>query len=483
MLRFSGKVFSVLRFRICFLFLFLFLLFSTKLTAQTLKAKISMPGSASEIRVELELAEAVQSWSFRNSYASATGLGDRIQDFGDGTKVLARKVTSGEFRSDLQVKNLSYKVNLDPASHAHDLAHISWLSGDNGFLMLGDLLPQFLGAQKLEDQKVQIELDLPAGWTSVSAAISNSPNLYETQEPESTVILVGRDVRSKFRKVEGAELGIATTGALPFKESDALAVAARVVQRYVGLTHHRLQGRSVVLIGAFPFAQTAQWQAETRGASTILILNPKARQKGWSGQLGVIFTHELLHFWVPNSLRLTGDYDWFFEGFTLYQALLTALDLKLITFQEYLATLSRVYDSYLSHSDDLSLLEASERRWTGSASFVYDKGMLVAFLYDLITRQESKGKSGLADRYPALFTSPAEASNANDAIIGLLGSSPATQGFIKSYIEGRQPISLEQLLPTYGLQLDSRGSNSHLFVNKELTAEQKEVLRSLGYKR
>jgi len=37
-------------------------------------------------------------------------------------------------------------------------------------------------------------------------------------------------------------------------------------------------------------------------------------------QLSVPLTHEFLHFWVPNGLSLEGDYDWFYEGFTVYQA-------------------------------------------------------------------------------------------------------------------------------------------------------------------
>ncbi len=478
---FSGKVFSVTCLRSFFLFLLFSLPFSPSLAAQSLKAKISVPASGGEIRVVLELPEAVQSWSFRNSYAGALGLGDRIQDFRVAGG-LVRNVTSGEFRTDQRAKSVSYSVSLNPSNHPRDLAHVSWLAPDYGFLMLADLLPQFLGEKQLEQQNVQVELVLPAGWTAYAANNPTSGTVYETRQPGDTVFLVGRDVRRRFTKADGVELGVVTAEALPFKESDALEVAARVIKSYVGLTHHRLQNRSVVLMAPFPVTQTAQWKAETRGSSTVLILNPQARQKGWVGQLGVIFTHELLHLWVPSSLQLKGDYDWFFEGFTLYEALLTALDLKLITFGEYLATLSRVYDSYLSQPDNLSLLEASERRWTMGGAFVYDKGMLAAFMYDLIVRQESGGKSSLADRYQALFSHPNEGRNANDVIIELLGSSPATQGFVKSYIEGRQPISLEQFLPTYGLQLDSQGSNSRLFVNKEMTALQKEVLRSLGYK-
>jgi predicted metalloprotease with PDZ domain len=93
-------------------------------------------------------------------------------------------------------------------------------------------------------------------------------------------------------------------------------------------------------------------------------MDPHATITNWQGQLGIIFTHELLHLWVPNALQLQGDYDWFFEGFTLYTALVTALELKFINLNEYLATLARVYDAYLSRPDELSLIDASERRWT-----------------------------------------------------------------------------------------------------------------------
>ena len=43
---------------------------------------------------------------------------------------------------------------------------------------------------------------------------------------------------------------------------------------------------------------------------------------------------------MPNSLKLEGDYDWFFEGFTLYMALRTALELKVIDFKGFLKTLA-----------------------------------------------------------------------------------------------------------------------------------------------
>ena len=186
-----------------------------------------------------------------------------------------------------------------------------------------------------------------------------------------------------------------------------LVQPTKVMKNYLELTGFRLPGGAFIMIAPLPVkVGSTKWRAETRGSTVVLLIDPAADFKNWVGQLGVIFTHELLHLWVPNQLQLEGDYDWFFEGFTLYTALQTALKLKIINFKEYLDTLARVYDSYLSYADDLSLIEASERRWTTPGSLVYDKGMLVAFLYDLKIRKESGGKTTLADRYRELFSWP-----------------------------------------------------------------------------
>ena len=197
----------------------------------------------------------------------------------------------------------------------------------------------------------------------------------------------------------------------------------------------------------------------------------------------MILAHELLHLWVPNSLKLEGDYDWFFEGFTLYMSLRVLLELDVIKFKEFLNTLARTNDTYLAHPDDLSLVEASETRWTTAGSQVYVKGMLVAFLYDLLVRKESGGKTKLEDRYRELFRpGVAEHEQGNEVIIRALGSSPATVEFTRVYIESARKVELERLLPAYGLQLDASGKGSQLRVSRELSAEQKQLLRSLGYR-
>jgi predicted metalloprotease with PDZ domain len=181
-------------------------------------------------------------------------------------------------------------------------------------------------------------------------------------------------------------------------------------------------------------------------------------------------------------LELEGDYDWFFEGFTLYTALRTALDLRVIDFKEYLATLGRVYDTYRAHADTLSLIEESERRWASTGSPVYLKGMLVAFLYDLLVRKESGGQRTLADSYRDLFSGRlTDNAEGNEAIISVLGSTEGSRSFIKAYVENSTEVDLNKVLPAYGMSVLFTGKGSQLRVDGDLNQDQKQLLRSLGY--
>jgi hypothetical protein len=345
--------------------------------------------------------------------------------------------------------------------------------------MPADLLPESLA----NGGSVSVDFGLPKGWVVNSS--SKDGNSFSQSELDNAVFLLGDGVRTTSKSIEGMELRLAIDGGWGFSEKKVLESAGKVLDWYYELTGFKLRSKPTILLAPLPTSNSdAQWKAETRGSTIVLLVNPRAKIKNWIGQIGIIFTHELFHLWIPNSLAFTGDYDWFFEGFTLYVALQAALKLRLITFQESLNTLARVYDSYLSYSDNSTLIEASESRWTSAVPLVYDKGMLVAFLYDLTVRRESGGRMSLLDRYRRLFDhSIDEPANANDVIIRMLSSSPATEGFTTLYIQGRNRIELEKVLTSFGLLLNIEGSTSQLSVRKDLTDPQRQVLRSLGYRK
>jgi len=453
---------------------------------QALKARVTVSSSfPAEIQILAESSSPVSSWSFRNAYAGVLGLGDRIQRFDAPDRLRemmpVHKIAAGEFRSENKVTTFSYIVKLLPPPRASDMSHVSWLAGESGFLMLADLLPQ--AEEATANQGVLLEFELPAGWSVGSSLVPNEKNEYLVMEPDKAVFFVSRSLRKTVKTVDAMKTQLLASGEWTFADADVLKAATTVLKKYFELTGFKLRESSVVMLAPLPAsAGNDQWRAETRGATVMLLLNPRVSRKNWIAQLAVIFTHEIFHLWVPNSLSLEGDYDWFFEGFTLYEALLTALDLKLITFQGFLDTIARVYDSYLSYPDSLSLIEASEQRWTSSVPLVYDKGMLVAFMYDLTARRESNSKNSLSDRYRVLFNSHAEHANSNEVIVSLLRTSPATNDFPGVYIESRAGIKLERFLPAFGLEVDASGQGTRLIVSKQLSEQQHRLLRSLGYR-
>lgn len=429
-----------------------------------------------DVEIEVQTSDALSLWSFRNAYGGSLGLGDRIKKFAASDTTI-RKVASGEFQSDRKVSKFIYSVDLR-SPEPGNMSHVSWLTAETGVLMLADLLPLNVIASD-----ISLEIKLPDRWQADSVFTTDGSK-YVIRNPQTAVFLLGPGLNRSSKEVDGMRLDLTVSANWQFGSAKVLSTAVRILEKYAELTGHRLKDRSAILIAPIPVASSAsQWKAETRGSTVILLLDPAAKFSNWNAQLAVILAHELFHLWVPNSLLLKGDYDWFFEGFTLYQALLISLELKLIKFREYLETLARVYDSYLSYSDDLSLLEASERRWTSGGTLVYDKGMLLAFMYDLLIRSQSEGRSKISGLYTKLFETHADKpADGNAVIIELLNASAEGRKLSESFIEHPKVLDLASFLSKFGFHLNTVGNRSRIVIQADLSKEQKRLMRSLAYK-
>jgi predicted metalloprotease with PDZ domain len=465
----------------------------SSVNAQTLKVRISITSIApARIRIETELPSPTNVLSFRNTYAGILGLGERIETVeamnGSSQRVPVRKLAPGEFQSEENFSRVNYEVNVAEPSRPAQMSHVSWLNQDQGALMLGDLLPH-IAWDSGRVPSALITVQVPAGW-QVASNIKNEASQFSTGDPETAVFLVGSSVHEKRQRFGSTDISIISSGKFPFSDSDAIKIAREIIEEYSRVTRFELRNNAVLMLIPYPGeAGPESWSAETRGNDVVLVLGAKASRKKVLARLGIVLSHELFHLWVPNSLKLAGDYDWFFEGFTLYQALRTDLRLGLISFEDYLETLAHVYDSYLSAADGdrLSLIEASERRWTTSSSLVYEKGMLVAFLYDLTPRSVKNCENSLDDVYADLFQPAATGQrSANDTIIKLLNDRLGSNSFAKDYVESAGKISLDAPLLRYGIQVQrefpGRGATK-LVVSRELNPAQRRLLVCIGYRR
>jgi predicted metalloprotease with PDZ domain len=420
------------------------------------------------------------------------GIGERVENLSltnaQGESVSVRKTAPGEYEAGAEATRFSYEVKVEPPSFITDSAYISWLTPERGFLMLGDLLPRAAGEGSAA-QSVTIRFALPANWSVFSNEAKGADGQFVVKDQMAARFFAGQDLRERRARAGSIDFSLVAAGNWAFTDEEVAEAAQNILKE-----HERTMGgppaqsRVMLMLSPYPRSVGAErWSAETRGGNVVLLSGRQPSKIAGLSLLSTPLTHELFHLWVPNALNLDGSYDWFYEGFTLYQAMRAGMRLGFLTFQDYLNAMGRANDIYLSANDrdKWSLVEASERRWTGATALIYNKGMLVAFLYDLYLREQSGGKRSLDNVYKELFKLYGGAGvrkDGNIAVIAALGGAAGeTRDFVRRYIEGPTAIDLKSVLSVYGLQLLPEGPRTHVQIADSLSREQRDLLRQLGY--
>lgn len=448
------------------------------------RIEILSPATA-RIKVKGKLAAGTSSWFFRNVYARATRLAERIENFtlmdDKGANVPVRQLSTGEYQSQRAATGFSYEMRLDSAFGRESEANVSWMANERALLMLGDLLPLGLKTTK-------VKFAYPQTWSVSSVESKDGQEGFTVDDAEAAVFFAGTDLRERHERIADMDFAFVTAGEWAFEDKSAISAAAELLKQHVETMGGVPQRRAMVMLSPFPqqSVSASRWNAETRGATVVLISGRATSEMAGLSQLSVALAHELFHLWMPNSVALDGEYDWFYEGFTLYQALQTCVRLRLLTFRECLNAVGRAYDAYLSASqrEKLSLLDASRRRWTGATSLVYSKGMLIAFLYDLELRRQTRGKRSLGNVYRELFRrykNGGSRADGNTAVIAALNSAGEMKKFTQRYIEKADPIDLGAIVKPFGLLVDNTNAVTYIAAADSINRVQRQLLRDLGY--
>ncbi len=445
-----------------------------------------LSATPARVGVEGKLLKGMSVWSFPNTYASAKRLAERITKFTladeSGANVSVHKISPGEYTSESAATRFRYEVNLEPSFNSASEANVSWLVSKRALLMLGDLLPRGF-------TNVKINLSLPARWSASSVEEKSGRNEFAVSEPDLAIFFVGEDLRESHERIGEMNFTFVIGGDWAFGEKEATAAGVDILQQYTETMGGTPQRRATVMLSPFPQPVSAsRWSAETRGATVVFVSGQASSTAAGLSQLSIRLAHELFHLWTPNGLALDGEYDWFYEGFTLYYALQTCRRLQLLTFREYLDAIGRAYDAYLTAPErkKLSLLDASRRRWSGaaSASLVYNKGMLVAFLYDLELRKRTRGKRSLENVYGELFQrykKGGSRADGNAAVLAALNSEQEMKKITERFIEKADAIELNAAIKPFGLRIDKAGFTSVISADESLSERQRELLKELGY--
>ncbi len=456
----------------------------------TLEAHLSVTSAASttRVRVEGKRAEGATAWSFRNTYAGATNLSARLENLTladeSGADVAVRQLAPGEYEAARAATRFRYDLRLDPPNFFTDAAHISWLTTTRGLLMPGDLLPLPLTDAKLS-------FALPAGWQVSTLETRGTDGVYDVKDAEGAVFVVGQDLRERRERAGASEFTYVSAGEWAFADEDVTRIIAETLKDYEKLAGGApSRRRALVTLLPFPNASAVPaeaWNAETRGGTVVFLTGRSPSKLAALAQVNGSLTHELFHLWIPNGLALDGDYDWFYEGFTNYVALREGMRREQLTFQDYLNALGRAFDGYKSArgAKEVSLIEASARRWSGNGSLVYHKGMLVAFLYDLTLMRETGGKKSLDEVYRELYRRAGggaeKREDANRALTEILGALPGMSAFTEGNVLGAHEINLSTEIEPFGLRVEPGGVRTHVSVSPALARGQRDLLRKLGY--
>lgn len=422
--------------------------------------------------------------TFLPSAIGAPDLGSRIDSVtltgSDKQPVTAKRFNSATYSGGSDHVGFSYRIDLRPTSDVRSAGHASWIAGDRAVIFADDVLPQIKGGIKA----AEIILDVPENWVTDTAEPSLPGKRFIAGNIERAVFVTGLGMRSSGSSVNGLRVGL--FGAWHFDDAAASQMAGQVYEEYRRLFGPSGSGAKAVFIVPFPQpgVRPDVWEAETRG-STVLIVSSDTPFRSQSPQrLHEQLRHEIFHLWFPNAAALSGRYDWFYEGFALYQSLRTGVALNRITFDNMLDTLSRARNIDSFQAERRPLTDASQARWAGAETEVYARGMLIAFACDIALLSGSGGRRSIEDFIARLFgehKAPKPATNGNDAILKLMEADPHLAEIARDHVRGSKAPDWPAVLEAAGLENDPSTSRVRLRVKARLTGRQKAVLDKLGY--
>jgi hypothetical protein len=426
--------------------------------------------------------------SFLKTVPGAEDLTSRISGLAlldsAGREVTFRKLQDGEYLSDTEFEGWTYEVDLTPTGNRNAAAHSSWFAAGTGILMLADLLPLF-------DRKTSagVTFKTPPRLdhypTPIWSSETRKGDIFEISAIEDAVFYVGSWENGFLLDKPWPAAELLISGTWNFDANDMSPIAKEIHDHYSRLLGSNVAGKPFIAIAKFPVqTKPGEWQAETRGRNVTIISSDMPFKTQSLQRLHEQLRHELFHLWIPNGVNLTGKYDWFYEGFALYESLKLAVELNRIRFDDFLDTLSRAHTIDSAGSHRTSLIQMSSNRFSGANTQVYARGMLVAFLCDLALLEQSKGKRSVENILQELFSKhrkPAAAADGNSAVIALLKSNPNVVSIVEKYIEGAERLEFSSQLNNAGLEDGDAGPLTNLRVKEKLNGRQKALLDKLGY--
>jgi predicted metalloprotease with PDZ domain len=406
---------------------------------------------------------------FTDQFAGVGGLSERVYALkindgrdgslpveirGDGLYLFS---ASGEQR---QI-TISYEMRLARAMDPAQYALVSSLGLDAGFLMLADLLPRLCaeGAGCDGRNPARLQITPPPGWR-IATTERGREGLFEISDPQRAIFFLAR-MREKTINAGAMDVRVAIAGDWSFGDEEVFKLAEAVAREQAAIIGGAEKGKFLITLAPFPQPLTGlRSSAVATGRTCVLMLNPNNDAVATFAHYRRHLAHEMFHFYLPNAFQIRENFDWFWEGFTRYIALLTLARLRLIGQREYLEAIAAEYEAYWFNPlrNQVSLIAASPEKFASGANYdlVYRKGMLVAALYDLELRWQSRGKLNVAEVVRKLYRDYALRGRAagNREVLDEMSKLGDFSRLIRDDIEGVREIDLNERVKRYGLVME-----------------------------
>jgi len=411
--------------------------------------------------------------SLIRDYAGVSGLADRILGLrlenSRGESVAFKQLIPGEIVAEAEFTSWSFNIDLTPKTSQRALGHTSWIGTETGLIFFRDVLPMVR-----DGSKGNISFELPSGWTT-----SNGTKTFSVTDVDRSAVAIGKDLRRVEVSVSDVRLCIVTTEQWRFEDKRIADFSVEILRAYDRRIGNLSNKSFQILYIPFPKPLSAgTWEADTRGDTVVIVSSDMPFETQSIQRLHEQLRHELFHLWFPNSVSLTGNYVWFFEGFALYESLKLGVELNRLRFDDYLDTLGRAMTIDSMRSQNRSLIDASRSRTLEDTS-VYARGMLAAFITDIELLQSSRGKEDVTSllrniykKYP--LSQPSI--DGNTAILDEIRS-PSVVRFVK----GDEQPNWADIVRPIGIEVTTQPGVTDLKVSDRLTSSQKKLLDKLGY--
>ena len=443
-------------------------------------------GQSADVTISLQLADrpaaeivgrstrnGSRNFSLPRSYGTISDLAKRVSDIRledkEGKPVAYKEFVPGEYVAQSDFTAWRYRVDLLPNKTAAASAHVSWVSDELGLIFLDDLLPLAVAAP---GSFVDVRLNVPAGWRSFGKG--------GQVEAGKGVFFLARQPRVLNGTVGDIEIHVVTAGNWKFPDETALAFAKEIFGTYRDVFGGSPAGPVDIYLLPFPQKVSAgTWEADTRGKSVVILSTDMPFATQSAQRLHEQLRHEIFHLWLPNDVALKGSYDWFYEGFALYESLKVGVKLNRLRFDDYLDALGRAMTIDSMITDKRSLVDASRARIGGADTLVYARGMLAAYLADAEILQRSRGDNDVAGMMKNIYQKYRSPAAPEDGTAAVLRSIDLPE--VSRFVTSGERLDWSEVSKPLGIDVAVQNGIITLKPTARPSSRQKKYLDKLGY--